>query len=78
MRGADVAYILPLPRRPLGACAAWRSIIARAPWVTASNLALIADAGPTLITGPRAPALTVDWDNTLRVVTRTAPVRDPR
>jgi hypothetical protein len=77
-RAADVAYLLPLPRRALDACAAWRAVVARAPWAVVDQLALVADAGPTLITGPRAPSLTVDWDNTLRVVPRTPDVRAPR
>jgi hypothetical protein len=78
VRGADLAYLVSLPRRPLDDCAAWGDLVARAPWVTLGVSALIAEAGPTLITGPRAPAMTVDWDNTLRVITRTSPVRDPR
>jgi hypothetical protein len=78
IRGADAAYLVAVERRPLDACAAARSLGLRAPWLTIGALALLAEAGPTLITGPRAPALTVDWDNTLRVVARPESVRDPR
>ena len=77
-RGADLGYLLALPRRSLDACAAWRQLAVRAPWVGAPVPALLAEAGPTLITGPRAPGLIVEWDNALRVVTRIPSARSPR
>jgi hypothetical protein len=76
--GSDLAYLIVVPRRPLDACASWRSLTARSPWLTVGASALLAEAGPTLITGPRAPAMIVDWDNTLRFFTPPAALRDPR
>jgi hypothetical protein len=77
-RGADLAYLIVLPRRPLDPCASWRNLSTRSPWVTAGSSALVAEAGPTLITGPHAPAMTVDWDNTIRFATPPGSMRDPR
>ena len=76
-KGADLGYLLAFPRRALDPCAAWRGLALRAPWVSAALPVLVAEAGPILITGPRAPGLIVEWDNTLRVVTRT-PAGKPR
>lgn len=78
MGGAELGYLVALPRQALDPCAAWRSFATRAPWVTVGLPALIAEAGPTLITSARAPALSVDWDNTVRVVRRNATTRAPR
>jgi hypothetical protein len=50
----------------------------RSPWVTVGASALLAEAGPTLITRPRAPAIMVDWDNSIRFFTAAAPPSDPR
>jgi hypothetical protein len=75
--GADLAYLVVVPRRPLDACASWRELAMRAPWVSLGSFVMLAEAGPTLITGPRAPAMTVDWDNTLRFAPPPSP-SDPR
>ena len=77
-RGADLGYLIAVPFRALDACAEWRTLSARAPWVGVGAPILIAAAGPTLITSARAPALRVQWDNTLRVVARDASARNPR
>jgi hypothetical protein len=75
--GADLAYLVVLPRRPLDPCASWRELATRAPWVSIGSSVFLAEAGPTLITGPRAPAMIVDWDNTLRFSPPPSP-SDPR
>ena len=75
--GADLAYLVILPRRPLDPCASWRELAGRAPWASVGSPVLLAEAGPTLITGPGAPAMIVDWDNTLRF-SPPPPSSDPR
>jgi hypothetical protein len=67
LRGADLGYVIALPRRTLDPCLSWRTLASRIPWIRPGAAALLGEAGPALITSPRAPALTVDWDNTLRV-----------
>jgi hypothetical protein len=77
-RGTDLGYLIALPHRALDACAAWRSLRVRAPWIIVGTPILIAETGPTLITSARAPALRVQWDNTLRIVARRDSARSPR
>lgn len=69
--GADLAYLIALPRHALDPCAAWRAFVARAPWVAPSQIAFIAETGPTLVTTARAPRLSIDWSNTLRILERS-------
>jgi hypothetical protein len=69
-RGADLGYVVALPRRTLDACAEWRRLATRIPWLRTDAPILLAEAGPVLIMAPAAPALTVDWQNTLRVITQ--------
>jgi hypothetical protein len=77
-RGSDLAYLVTLPRRALDPCAAWRALTTRSPWLKPGVPVLIAEAGPTLITSPRAPALMIDWDNTVRITGGSPPPLDRR
>ena len=71
LAGDDAAYILQLPRRVFDACAAWRSLAMRAPWLGPRDVAFIVESAPALITNARAPALRIDWIGMLRVAEPT-------
>ena len=68
LAGADAAYLVSLPRRVLDPCAHWRTVSAMAPWLRPGHVAFIVESAPVLITNAGAPALTIDWIGTLRVV----------
>ena len=70
---SELAYLIAVPRHALDPCAAWHAFSARAPWVAPTRVAFIAESGPSVVTSPRAPALWADWNNTLRIIGRTAP-----
>jgi hypothetical protein len=66
--GTDAAYLIALPRRVLDPCAHLRVLAATVPWVRPAHVAFIVESAATLITNAGAPALTIDWLGTVRVV----------
>ena len=77
-QGDDAAYIVVLPRRALDRCVAWRELASRAPWIDPGVPVALAHAGASLISSANAPDVTIDWDNSLRIGSMTAPPRVPR
>jgi hypothetical protein len=68
MQGADFAYLVAWQRRPLDPCAAWAAVTVDAPWIRPALAARVADTGPSLIVGRRAPSVVLDWSNTFRLL----------
>jgi hypothetical protein len=68
--GAAAAYILRLPTRTTAPCMQLRQLRHAAPWITTAFVFPLVESRSFLVVRAGAPALRVDWDGTLRVVTR--------
>ena len=67
-QGRELGFLVSLPRRSLDPCRTWRGLVAAVPWIRPGLLILSAESGPVLVRSADAPALVVDWANTLRIV----------
>lgn len=68
--GRAAGYVLAVPTTMLEPCAAWRTLIARAPWLADGperHLTPLVEVRRRAIVHRGAAAFTVDWDGTLRV-----------
>ena len=77
-QGNDAAYIVAMPLRALDRCVAWRELVTRAPWIDPGVPVPLAHAGSSLVSSARAPAVTIDWDNSLRIGSPASGARGPR
>jgi hypothetical protein len=68
--GEAAAYILRLPTRTTAPCMQLRQFRHAAPWVTTAFVFPLVESRSFRVVRAGAPALRVDWDGTLRVVTR--------
>jgi hypothetical protein len=68
--GRAAGYVLAVPTAMLEPCAAWHTLIARAPWLADGperHLTPLVEVRRRAIVHRGAAAFTVDWDGTLRV-----------
>ncbi len=73
MQGNELAYVAVVPRRSLDPCRSWRRFVAAAPWARPGLPIFLADASAALLMSARAPAVMIDFANTIHVLQSSPP-----
>lgn len=68
--GGSSAYVLELPRVVLDDCLATQRLVHGVPWLDPRAVLPLLDVRERVILRRGAPAVTLDWDGTLRIAPR--------